>query len=103
MTAPVHDDVQRTSAVGAPWPRLDSREKVVGATRYAADVQVPISGLLHARLVLSPYAHATINGIDSAAALAVNGVVAVLTAADLPITGSEEPPPRANLLEDSQS
>ena len=70
MTAPTRDDVPRTSAVGASWPRLDSREKVVGSTRYAADVPVPLPGLLHARLVLSPYAHATINRIDTAAALA---------------------------------
>jgi hypothetical protein len=27
--------------VGSSWPRLDSREKVVGSTRYAADVTVP--------------------------------------------------------------
>ena len=90
MTAPVRDDPQRNAAVGASWPRLDSREKVVGATRYAADLPVPLPGLLHARLVLSPYAHATIDRIDSSAALAVKGVVAVLTAADLPIKGSED-------------
>ena len=34
MTAPVRDDAQGHSAVGATWPRLDSREKVVGSTRY---------------------------------------------------------------------
>src|SRR3990170_4052225 len=90
MTAPVRDGGQRNAVVGASWPRLDSREKVVGATRYAADLPVPLPGLLHARLVLSPYAHATINRIDPSAALAVKGVVAVLTAADLPIKGSED-------------
>ena len=61
MTAPVRDDAQRSSAVGSSWPRLDSREKVVGATRYAADIPVPLPGLLHGRLVLSPYAHARID------------------------------------------
>jgi CO/xanthine dehydrogenase Mo-binding subunit len=90
MTAPVRHDAKRTSAVGASWPRLDSREKVVGSTRYAADLTIPVPGLLHARLVLSPYAHATINGIDTAAAMQVPGVVAVLTAADLPIKGYED-------------
>jgi CO/xanthine dehydrogenase Mo-binding subunit len=89
MTA-VRDDAQRNSAVGASWPRLDSREKVVGSTRYAADLSVPVPGLLHARLVLSPYAHATINSIDTSAALQVPGVVAVLTAADLPIKAYED-------------
>jgi CO/xanthine dehydrogenase Mo-binding subunit len=90
MTATVRDDAQRNAAVGASWPRLDSREKVVGSTRYAADVPVPVPGLLHARLVLSPYAHATINSIDTSAAAQVPGVVAVLTAADLPIKGFED-------------
>jgi CO/xanthine dehydrogenase Mo-binding subunit len=90
MTAVVRDDAQRNAAVGSSWPRLDSREKVVGSTRYAADVTIPVPGLLHARLVLSPYAHATINSIDTAAALATPGVVAVLTAKDLPIKNVED-------------
>jgi xanthine dehydrogenase molybdopterin-binding subunit B len=46
-------------------------------------------GLLHGRLVLAPYAHARIWGIDTSAALRLPGVVAVLTAADLPIVGGE--------------
>ncbi|HEY2636213.1 MAG TPA: xanthine dehydrogenase family protein, partial [Solirubrobacteraceae bacterium] len=51
--------------------------------RYAADLPVP--GLLHGRLVLSPEAHARITSIDGTAARELDGVVAVLTAADLPI------------------
>jgi CO/xanthine dehydrogenase Mo-binding subunit len=89
MTAHPHDR-GRTSAIGTSWPRLDSREKVVGSTRYAADIPVPLPGLLHARLVLSPYAHARIDRIHTKAAAAVDGVVAVLTAADLPIKGAED-------------
>ena len=69
--------------IGRSIPRLDGRDTVAGATRYAADLAVP--GLLHARLVLSPYAHARIGRIDPAGALGVPGVVAVLAAADLPI------------------
>jgi CO/xanthine dehydrogenase Mo-binding subunit len=88
MTA-VRDD-SPSSAVGTSWPRLDSREKVVGSTRYAADLAIPVPGLLHARLVLSPYAHATIESIDTSAALATPGVVAVLTAKDLPIKTYED-------------
>jgi CO/xanthine dehydrogenase Mo-binding subunit len=41
--------------------------------------------MLFARLVLSQRAHAKINGIDASAAIAIPGVVTVLTAADLPI------------------
>lgn len=71
-----------TEVIGVPRPRIDAPEKVTGATRYAADGRV--HGLLHARLVLSSEAHALIRGIDAGAARAVPGVVAVLTAADLP-------------------
>jgi CO/xanthine dehydrogenase Mo-binding subunit len=71
--------------VGTPRPRPDTPAKVRGATRYAADRTV--RGLLHARLVLAPRAHARITSIDRQAALAMPGVVAVLTAEDLPLTG----------------
>jgi len=59
------------------------REKVLGTLRYAADREFP--GLLHARLVVSPYARACLGRIDATAALAIPEVVAVLTAADFPI------------------
>lgn len=73
--------------IGFPRPRPDSNEKVRGTTRFAADV--PVHGLLHARIVPSLYAHARILGIDASEALALPGVVAVLTAADLPIVGAD--------------
>jgi CO/xanthine dehydrogenase Mo-binding subunit len=57
-------------------------EKITGSAKYAGDLQLP--GMLHARPVLSPYAHADILSIDTAAAKAMPGVVAVLTADDLP-------------------
>jgi CO/xanthine dehydrogenase Mo-binding subunit len=69
--------------VGMRRPRADGRDKVLGATRYAADQVIP--GSLHARIVPSVYAHARIRSIDATTALALPGVVAVLTAADLPI------------------
>jgi len=72
-----------TSAeIGVPRRRSDGEGKVRGSTRYAADL--PVHGLLHARLVLAADAHGRITGIDASAALDVAGVVAVLTAADLP-------------------
>lgn len=74
------------AAVGVSTPRRDSGPKVRGATRYAGDIDVP--GLLHARLVLSHEAHAMIASIGTDAALAVPGVVAVLTAADLPLAAT---------------
>ena len=56
-----------------------------GTARFAADT--PIAGLLHARLVLAHEAHALISAIRTDAARAHPGVVAVLTAEDLPVTG----------------
>ena len=70
-----------TTYLGKRRKIIDGLEKVRGRARYAADVGLP--GMLHARPVLSPYPHARIIGIDTAAALAVPGVVAVLTADDL--------------------
>ena len=72
-----------TSAIGRSVPRVDGRPKVTGGAQFAADVEV--RGLLHARPVLALPAHARIVSIDASAALASPGVVAVLTAADLPI------------------
>ncbi|HEX6024274.1 MAG TPA: xanthine dehydrogenase family protein molybdopterin-binding subunit [Solirubrobacter sp.] len=71
--------------IGTPRRRRDGEAKVRGATRYVADM--PVHGLLHARPVLATEAHARITRIDGSAALEVPGVVAVLTAADLPLVG----------------
>ncbi len=65
------------SAVGTSTRRIDSAEKLTGRAKFAGDIAIP--GLLHARLVLSPYGHARIASIEIAAALQVPGVVAVLT------------------------
>jgi CO/xanthine dehydrogenase Mo-binding subunit len=71
-----------SSAIGISRRRVDGEGKVRGITRFAADV--PVRDLLHARLVLAAEAHGRIASIDVDAALRVPGVVAVLTAADLP-------------------
>jgi CO/xanthine dehydrogenase Mo-binding subunit len=75
-----------STAIGVPRRRVDGEGKVRGSTRYAADLPVP--GLLHARPVLAAEAHGRIARIDADAALVVAGVVAVLTAADLPFVES---------------
>jgi len=71
------------AAVGRSVPRVDGAEKVTGQARFTGDLRIP--GLLHARLVLSPYANARINRVDGAEAMKVPGVVGVYTAADLPL------------------
>src|SRR5947207_13033133 len=73
-------------AIGVSTPRRDSEPKVRGRTRFAADL--PVAGLLHARLVLAHEAHAMITAIRTEEANAAPGVVAALTASDLPIAGS---------------
>jgi CO/xanthine dehydrogenase Mo-binding subunit len=74
------------SAVGTrteSLPRPDARDKATGMTRYSADLPVPV-GTLEAVLIRSPWAHAEITGVATGAARAVPGVVAVVTAGDLP-------------------
>ena len=56
---------------------------VTGAARYLDDVPI-VSGTLEAALVLSPHAHARIRRVDLSAALAAPGVLAAITAADIP-------------------
>jgi len=68
--------------VGVSIPRPDGPEKVTGRVQYVADI--PAKGLLHAKLLRSPHAHAKIVSIDVSAAKALPGVRAVLTAKDIP-------------------
>src|SRR5262245_28402501 len=70
------------SAIGRPTPLVEGKAKVTGKMRYLSDLHVP--GMLCARLVTSLHAHARILSIDASEALATPGVVAVLTAQDLP-------------------
>ncbi len=61
--------------IGKSQPRLDGRLKVTGQARYTADVRLP--GMLFARRVVSPYAHAHVKSIDTSAAEQLPGVKAV--------------------------
>ena len=67
--------------VGRSVRRLDAVEKVTGRARYVTDLELP--GMLHAKLLRSPHAHARIVRADVAAARAVPGVRAVVTSGDL--------------------
>ena len=68
--------------IGLSIPRADGAEKVTGRVEYVADIKR--RGLLHAKLLRSPHAHARIIRIDVSKARALPGVRAVLTAADIP-------------------
>jgi len=67
--------------IGVPVPRVDGIEKVTGRARYVTDLVMP--GMLHARVLRSPHAHARLTRVDAARARALPGVIAVLTGADL--------------------
>ena len=68
--------------IGKSPVRADAWEKVRGRPIYAADFSLP--GMLHSRIVRSPYSSARIVRIDVGAARALPGVVAVLTHEDVP-------------------
>ncbi len=70
------------TVIGAPLKRPDALGKVTGAARYPADLVRP--GMLHLQVVFAQRPHARIRSIDTSAALAHPGVVAVLTADDVP-------------------
>ncbi len=68
--------------LGKPRRLIDGLEKVSGYAHYVADLKLP--DMAYVRLVLSPYANAKITRVDKSAAEAMPGVIAVLTAEDLP-------------------
>ena len=75
--------------IGQGARRVEGREKVSGATRFTADLE--LAGLLHVQLVLSHLPSARIRGIDTAAASSAPGVVSVVTGADLPTLSASSP------------
>jgi len=68
--------------LGGHHERPDARAKVAGSTRYVADLALP--GMLHAALAVSPVPSARVARLELAAARALDGVEAVLTAGDIP-------------------
>ncbi|GMU55728.1 MAG: oxidoreductase [Candidatus Xenobia bacterium] len=71
------------SGVGQRHRKLDGREKVTGAARFTDDLSLP--RMLHCKILRSPHAHAPILKVDASQALALEGVLAVVTGADFPI------------------
>src|SRR5436309_14771660 len=66
--------------IGQPVPRTEDPRFLKGKGRYVADI-MPVN-LAHAYVLRSPHAHAAIKSIDTSAAKATPGVLAVLTGAD---------------------
>ena len=69
--------------VGKSVTRPDAWDKVTGGRGYPVNVQLP--GMLHGKLLRSPYAHARIISIDTSEAEKLPGVKGVLTAKDAPV------------------
>jgi len=71
-----------TVAVGQRIPKLDAVEKATGRAKYATDLRV--DGMLHAKLLRSPHAHARVTHVDTSEALRMPGVQAVVTIEEVP-------------------
>ncbi|MGA7955835.1 MAG: molybdopterin cofactor-binding domain-containing protein, partial [Xanthobacteraceae bacterium] len=74
------DQPANGSGIGQPVRRREDLRLVRGGGRYTADENLP--GQVYAAMLRSPHAHARIRAIDTAAAKATPGVLAVLTGAD---------------------
>jgi carbon-monoxide dehydrogenase large subunit len=74
-------DKPRSAGIGQPVRRREDLRLVTGRGCFTDDISLP--GQVHAAMVRSPHAHARIRKVDTAAAMAVPGVLAVLTGRDL--------------------
>src|SRR5216110_1303013 len=70
-------DTHEIRGIGHSVKRKEDDRFIRGKGTYVDDVKLP--GMLHMAILRSPYAHATIKGIDASAASALPGVVAVVT------------------------
>lgn len=80
ISAPRRPGTGTGAQVGRSMARVDAGEKLRGDARFVGDMSVP--GMLHGKVLRSPYPHARIVSIDTSAAEAREGVVAVLTGQD---------------------
>jgi len=78
---PIAPPASERRVLGHAVPRIEDLPLVTGRGRYAADIDFPHQ--LHMRIVRSTRAHARIVAVDAAAAMALPGVVAVWTDADI--------------------
>ncbi len=68
--------------VGSSGVKYEGRDLAIGMRAYIDDMRV--DGMLHGAMVLAAHARADVTGIDTAVAVALDGVVRVFTAADVP-------------------
>jgi carbon-monoxide dehydrogenase large subunit len=88
MTAEAEVELRTSPEIGGMGHSVKRKEDprfIQGAGEYIDDLVLP--GMLYLDIVRSPYAHATIKGIDASEALKIPGVLAVITGADLEKAG----------------
>jgi len=78
------DNHRQFLAVGVSLPRVDAADKVTGRALYTADINLP--NMAYGKILGSSVAHGVIRRIDTARAVALPGVLAVITGADVPDT-----------------
>jgi 4-hydroxybenzoyl-CoA reductase alpha subunit len=71
------------AVIGSRLRKVDGVGRVSGAAAYTDDIVLP--GMLHAKILRSPHAHARIRSIDTSAVEALAGVHAVVTGRDMPV------------------
>lgn len=71
------------AAIGQSFPRVDAYGKVTGQTLYSGDLERP--DMLHMKILFAGRPHARVLKIDTSAAEALPGVVAIFTAKDVPV------------------
>src|SRR5712691_10456476 len=82
-------------AIGQGVPRFEDPRLVRGGGQYTDDVQMP--GMAYGVVLRAQHAHAKINSIDTTAAKAAPGVLAVITGADWKAAGLGDLPSHAGL------
>ena len=78
----VTEDAPATAPeIGRDRRRKEDQRLITGRTKWTDNIQ--LTGMLHAAMIRSPFAHAKVTNIDTSEAKAAPNVVAVLTGADL--------------------
>ena len=81
MADDIERKVQPFRSIGSRVRRKEDFRMTTGHGRYVGDIKLP--HMVHAAALRSPFGHARINGIDASAALAMDGVIAFYSAAEI--------------------
>ena len=73
----------KNHSIGQSLPRIDARDKVTGVALYSGDLVRP--DMLFMKTMFAGHPHARVVKIDTSAAEALHGVVAIYTAKDVPV------------------